>query len=42
MKIGIGFVPQNYPDWARYDAGTWGPREAARLLDRDGRRWRRL
>ncbi|GAC1517746.1 MAG: glucose-6-phosphate dehydrogenase [Acidimicrobiales bacterium] len=27
---------------ARYDAGTWGPREAARLLDRDGRRWRRL
>jgi glucose-6-phosphate 1-dehydrogenase len=26
----------------RYRAGTWGPREAARLLERDGRRWRRL
>ena len=27
---------------ARYDAGSWGPKEAARLLDRDGRRWRHL
>ena len=25
---------------ASYDAGTWGPKEAERLLDRDGRRWR--
>ena len=25
---------------ARYAAGTWGPREADRLLERDGRRWR--
>ncbi|HET7487346.1 MAG TPA: glucose-6-phosphate dehydrogenase [Acidimicrobiales bacterium] len=25
---------------ARYGAGTWGPREADRLLERDGRRWR--
>ena len=25
---------------ARYPAGTWGPREADRLLERDGRRWR--
>ena len=25
---------------ARYDAGTWGPKEADRLLDRDGRHWR--
>lgn len=24
-----------------YEAGTWGPREAADLLERDGRRWRR-
>jgi glucose-6-phosphate 1-dehydrogenase len=24
---------------ARYMAGTWGPREADRLLQRDGRRW---
>ena len=25
---------------ARYPAGSWGPREAERLLERDGRRWR--
>ena len=25
---------------ARYAAGSWGPREADRLLERDGRRWR--
>jgi glucose-6-phosphate 1-dehydrogenase len=25
---------------ATYEAGTWGPKEADRLLDRDGRRWR--
>ncbi len=27
---------------ARYASGSWGPREASRLLERDGRRWRRL
>jgi glucose-6-phosphate 1-dehydrogenase len=26
---------------ARYEAGSWGPREADMLLERDGRRWRR-
>jgi glucose-6-phosphate 1-dehydrogenase len=26
---------------ARYEPGTWGPREADRLLERDGRAWRR-
>ena len=25
---------------SRYPAGSWGPREADRLLERDGRRWR--
>jgi glucose-6-phosphate 1-dehydrogenase len=25
-----------------YEAGTWGPEAAERLLQRDGRRWRRL
>ncbi len=24
---------------ARYESGTWGPREADRLLERDGREW---
>jgi glucose-6-phosphate 1-dehydrogenase len=28
------------PPIARYEAGSWGPREATRLLERDGRRWR--
>src|SRR5438067_3814787 len=26
---------------ARYDAGTWGPEEADRLIEADGRQWRR-
>ncbi|HEX2024208.1 MAG TPA: glucose-6-phosphate dehydrogenase [Acidimicrobiales bacterium] len=26
---------------ARYEAGTWGPREADRLLEEHGRRWRK-
>ena len=25
-----------------YEAGTWGPTEADRLIQRDGRSWRRL
>ncbi len=25
-----------------YDAGTWGPQAADRLIEHDGRRWRRL
>ncbi len=25
-----------------YEAGTWGPAAADRLMERDGRRWRRL
>ncbi len=29
-------------DIAIYEAGTWGPRVANELLERDGRRWRRL
>ncbi|MGZ3586231.1 MAG: glucose-6-phosphate dehydrogenase [Candidatus Limnocylindrales bacterium] len=29
-------------DLERYEAGTWGPEGADRLLERDGRRWRRL
>jgi glucose-6-phosphate 1-dehydrogenase len=25
-----------------YESGTWGPDEADRLIERDGRKWRRL
>jgi glucose-6-phosphate 1-dehydrogenase len=28
------------PDFPNYEAGTWGPREADRLIESDGRRWR--
>ena len=38
--------PQAWADMAepldRYTAGSAGPREADRLMERDGRRWRRL
>ena len=30
------------PQFPNYAAGTWGPEEADRLIERDGRRWRRL
>jgi len=30
------------PAMAEYPAGSWGPKEADDLLQRDGRRWRRL
>jgi glucose-6-phosphate 1-dehydrogenase len=29
------------PDFPNYPAGTWGPPEAERLIERDGREWRR-
>ena len=29
--------PRNFPN---YDAGTWGPKEADELIQKDGRRWR--
>ncbi len=30
------------PDFPNYEAGTWGPPESDALIERDGRRWRRL
>ena len=30
------------PPMAEYPAGSWGPKEADELLERDGRKWRRL
>jgi glucose-6-phosphate 1-dehydrogenase len=30
------------PDFPNYAAGTWGPDEADRLIERDDRRWRRI
>jgi glucose-6-phosphate 1-dehydrogenase len=30
------------PTFPNYEAGSWGPREADQLIERDGREWRRL
>jgi glucose-6-phosphate 1-dehydrogenase len=30
------------PDFPNYAAGTWGPEAAEALMERDGRRWRRI
>ncbi len=30
------------PDFPNYDAGTWGPKEADALMERDGRKWHEL
>jgi glucose-6-phosphate 1-dehydrogenase len=33
---------QSAKDFPNYEAGTWGPRAAFDLIERDGRHWRRL
>jgi len=30
------------PAMAEYEAGTWGPKEAEEMIERDGHLWRRL
>ncbi len=37
LDVWKALPPRNFPN---YPAGTWGPKEADDLLDRDGRRWR--
>jgi glucose-6-phosphate 1-dehydrogenase len=37
LDIWRALPPRNFPN---YPAGTWGPKEADELLERDGRRWR--
>ncbi len=36
------WLDQPQPDFPNYAAGTWGPEAADALLERDGRRWRRI
>jgi glucose-6-phosphate 1-dehydrogenase len=36
------WVESGAPDLPNYAAGTWGPDAADELIERDGRRWRRL
>ena len=33
---------KTHPPIAQYEPGTWGPKEADALIERDGRTWRRL
>ncbi len=37
LDVWEALPPRNFPNYA---AGTWGPKEADELLERDGRRWR--
>ncbi len=36
------WVDQPEPEFPNYDAGTWGPEASDALIERDGRRWRRI
>jgi glucose-6-phosphate 1-dehydrogenase len=37
LDVWKALLPRNFPN---YNAGTWGPKEADDLLERDGREWR--
>ena len=37
LDVWKALPPRNFPN---YPAGTWGPKEAEELIERDGRRWR--
>jgi glucose-6-phosphate 1-dehydrogenase len=39
LDVWKALPPRHFPNYA---AGTWGPKEAEELLERDGRRWRRI
>ena len=39
LDVWKALPPRNFPN---YPAGTWGPKEASELLERDGRHWRSI
>jgi len=39
LDIWKALPPRNFPN---YHAGSWGPKEADDLINRDGRFWRKL
>ncbi|MBL8861707.1 MAG: glucose-6-phosphate dehydrogenase [Planctomycetes bacterium] len=39
QEVWSALPPRSFPNYA---AGTWGPKEADELLERDGRKWRRI
>jgi glucose-6-phosphate 1-dehydrogenase len=42
LETWAAFDAEEETDLHFYEAGSWGPEAADRLLERDGRRWRRL
>jgi glucose-6-phosphate 1-dehydrogenase len=39
LEVWKALPPQGFPNYA---AGSWGPKEADAIIERDGRRWRRI
>jgi len=39
LDVWKALPPHTFPNYA---AGSWGPKEADAMLERDGRRWRRI
>jgi len=37
LDVWQALTPRNFPNYA---AGTWGPKDADELIERDGRKWR--
>lgn len=38
-KIAAGWWREGKPEFPNYEPGSWGPEEAAELIERDGRKW---
>jgi glucose-6-phosphate 1-dehydrogenase len=39
LDVWMALPPRRFPNYA---AGTWGPKEADDLMERDGRHWRQI
>lgn len=39
LEVWNALPPRNFPN---YSSGTWGPKEADELLEREGRKWRKI
>jgi glucose-6-phosphate 1-dehydrogenase len=39
LEVWSALPPRSFPNYA---SGTWGPKEADELLEREGRRWRKI
>lgn len=39
LEVWSALPPRNFPN---YSSGTWGPKEADELLEREGRKWRKI